>query len=92
MNYPSLEQYNEALQYPAAALQDQVLATGSIAKTGLGLPRALCGGFALTYTVTASQKKFAVRCFHKQSKNLEQRYLAIATRLKSIHSNYFVYF
>ena len=92
MNYPSLEQYNEALQYPAAALQDQVLATGSIAKTGLGLPRALCGGFALTYTVTASQKKFAVRCFHKQSKNLEQRYLAIATRLKSIHSNYFVDF
>ena len=63
-----------------------------IATTGLGLPLALCGGFALTYTVNTSSAKYAVRCFHKQSNALEKRYSSITSRLKKLHSPYFVEF
>ena len=92
MNYPTLEQYNEALQHPQTALFDPDLKKGLISTTGLGLPLALCGGFALTYTITIGNAKFAVRCFHKQSNALEHRYSAISNRLKSLQSRYFVDF
>jgi len=92
MTYPTLEQYNEALQHPRLALVDPDLKKGAIATTGLGLPLALCGGFALTYTVTTGGAKYAVRCFHKQSNALEKRYSAISKRLKSLRSPYFLDF
>jgi hypothetical protein len=92
MPYPSLEQYNEVLQHPNLALVDPTLKRGTIATTGLGLPLAMCGGFALTYTLSVSGTKYAVRCFHKESKNLEQRYAAISRRLKSLSSKYFLDF
>ncbi|HMN14020.1 MAG TPA: hypothetical protein PKD55_17020 [Bellilinea sp.] len=92
MTYPTLEQYNEAFQHPQLALADPDLKKGSIATTGLGLPLALCGGFALTYTVTTGGAKYAVRCFHKQSNALEKRYSAISNRLKSLRSRYFLDF
>ena len=92
MSYPTLEQYNEAFQYPQLALSDNELKQGSIVTTGLGLPLALCGGFALTYTIKSTTKKYAVRCFHKQSNALEKRYSSISTRLKNIGSPYFVNF
>jgi len=92
MSYPTLEQYNEAFQAPKTALIDSELKNGSVATTGLGLPLALCGGFALTYTITSGTKKFAVRCFHKKSNALEKRYHAISSRLISLNSPYFVDF
>lgn len=92
MNYPTLEQYNEALQHPQSALVDPELKSGTIATTGLGLPLALCGGFALTYTISTGHTKYAVRCFHKHSNALEKRYSAISSRLKSLHSPYFLNF
>uniref|UniRef100_UPI004047B47B CFI-box-CTERM domain-containing protein n=1 Tax=Rheinheimera sp. TaxID=1869214 RepID=UPI004047B47B len=92
MSYPTLEQYNEAFQHPELALTDPELKKGSIATTGLGLPLALCGGFALTYTLKSGTKKHAVRCFHKQSNALEKRYISISNRLRSLKSNYFVEF
>src|SRR6202795_1519326 len=91
MSYPTLEQYQEALQYPVV-LTDPELKTGKVATTGLGLPLALCGGFALTYTLKTSNRKFAVRCFHKESPALEQRYRAISKKLRQIHSPYFLDF
>lgn len=92
MNYPSLEQYNQALQHPEFALIDPNLKTGKITTTGLGLPLALCGGFALTYTLNANSHKYAIRCFHKNSRNLEQRYGVISNKLKLLRSIYFVDF
>ena len=92
LGYPTLEQYNEAFQHPQLALTDPELKSGSIATTGLGLPLALCGGFALTYTITSGTKKYAVRCFHKQSNALETRYQSISARLKRLRSPYFVDF
>lgn len=92
MTYPTLEQYNEAFQAPQIALIDPELKRGTILTTGLGLPLALCGGFALTYTINSGAKKYAVRCFHKQSNALEKRYSSISNRLKNLKSHYFVDF
>lgn len=92
MLYPSLEQYNIALQHPNFALSDPSLKNGKISKTGLGLPLALCGGFALTYTINIGSKKYAIRCFHKNSRNIEQRYKLISNKLKQINSPFFVDF
>ncbi|WP_421352427.1 protein kinase family protein [Aeromonas sp. 604443] len=92
MAYPTLEQYNEALQSPQLVLQDAELKHGTLKTTGLGLPLALCGGFALTYTVQAGGKKFALRCFHKESRELERRYQAISSRIKQLASPYFLPF
>lgn len=92
MSYPSLEQYQEALQHPATALLDRELRGGHVSAGGLGLPIVMCGGFALTYAVNVRGKKYAVRCFHKQSPNLEKRYKAISAKLAEIGSNYFLPF
>jgi hypothetical protein len=73
-------------------LLDPELKQGQLKKTGLGLPLALCGGFALTYTVSVGAKKFALRCFHRESRELERRYQAISLRLKQLNSPYFLPF
>jgi serine/threonine protein kinase len=92
VSYPTLEQYQEALQHPRTALIDPDLRAGTISTGGLGLPHVMCGGFALTYTISAGGKKYAVRCFHKQSPALEQRYRAISAKLAQIASPYFLPF
>jgi len=90
--YPSLEQYNHAFSAHATLLSDPELRSGNLAKSGLGLPLAISGGFALTYTVSTTRSKFAVRCFHRESKGLEHRYAAISRKLSSLRSPYFLDF
>ncbi|WP_240219794.1 hypothetical protein [Rheinheimera hassiensis] len=92
MAYPSLEQYNNAFSVHSRLLTDTELRTGTLATTGLGLPLAISGGFALTYTISNSTKKYAVRCFHRESKALEPRYQAISRRLSTLRSPYFLEF
>lgn len=92
MAYPTLEQYNEALQHPQTAFFDSELKMGNVSTTGLGLPLALCGGFALTYSIQCAGKKYAVRCFHKKSNLIESRYKAISNKIGQLRSPYFVHF
>jgi hypothetical protein len=92
MPYPSLLEYNEALQAPTICFNDPILKNGQIKLTGLGFPLAMCGGFALTYTISSGSKKYAVRCFQRESPNLQIRYNAISNKLKSLNSDYFVDF
>lgn len=92
MSYPSLEQYNEALQSPQLTLIDPDLRRATVKTSGLGLPLALCGGFALTYSVNVGAQHFALRCFHKESPELERRYRAVANRLGQLGSPYFLQF
>jgi hypothetical protein len=92
MAYPSLEQYNQAFQLHSRLLADPELKAGIVATTGLGLPLAISGGFALTYTISSGTKKFAVRCFHRESKALERRYVAISKRIAGLNSPYFLDF
>lgn len=92
MTYPTLEQYNEALQHPDTAFFDSELKKGKVSTTGLGLPLALCGGFALTYSIQCIGKKYAIRCFHKKSNLIESRYKAISNKIEQLRSPYFVHF
>jgi hypothetical protein len=94
MTYPTLERYQEVLQFPNTAFRgDAELAHGAVAKDGFGLPLVMCGGFALTYTFTLAQKrKVALRCFHKESRDLEYRYTAVSSHLEALKSPYFVRF
>jgi hypothetical protein len=90
--YPALNEYNSAVQHPQVAFSDSELKCGMVETTGVGLPRALGGGFAITYTVAAGNKKYAVRCFHKAAPDLEQKYRAISSALSADKSGYFVGF
>lgn len=92
MVYPSFEQYNNAFQAYQQLLADPELQQGTIAKSGMGTPLAISGGFALTYTIKSGSKKYAVRCFHRESKALERRYQAISRRLNQLRSPYFLKF
>lgn len=92
MAFPTLEQYNQAFSAHAKLLSDPELRSGTLAKSGLGLPLAISGGFALTYTISTTRGKFAVRCFHRESKGLERRYAAISKKLASLRSPYFLDF
>jgi hypothetical protein len=49
MPYPTTEQYMEALQFPSKHLKDVELANAKLESTGMGLPFARRGGFALTF-------------------------------------------
>lgn len=92
MSYPTLEQYQEALQHPQTVFVDPRLQAGKIRTSGLGLPVVVSGGFALTYAVEIGLAKNAVRCFHREAKGLEARYAAISKKLKALASPYFVDF
>src|SRR5690242_19773269 len=92
MPLPSIQQYQEILQHPDRAFVDPALAQGRISVSGLGTPRVLSGGFALTYAVETGGRKYAVRCFHREAKDLRQRYGAIAKKLSALASAYFLEF
>ena len=91
-SYPSIVDYSEVVQHPKTSFTNSLLRTGTVRINALGLPLALSGGFALTYEVTTPQKKFAVRCFHRQVPSAEQKYASIAACIRQLASNYFVDF
>jgi hypothetical protein len=92
MSLPQIIDYNEALQDAPRAFADPALRAGNVVTTPLGLPLALSGGFALTYIVHAGQRKFAVRCFHREIHEAQSRYASISAKLRSLNSPYFVNF
>jgi hypothetical protein len=90
--YPTMDQYNDVVQHPHTAFADPVLKVAKIASNGMGIPIALGGGFALTYTATTQSGKFAIRCFLKEVKGLEARYIQIDKGLRAAGGSYFVGF
>ena len=92
MSYPQIVEYNAAVQDPRHTFSDPELKAGRVAETPLGLPLALSGGFALTYTVQSGSKKFAVRCFHREVPQVQNRYAKISSKFRSLASSYFVNF
>lgn len=92
MSYPSMDLYNDAVQNPKTAFLDPLLSQGRVVTNGFGIPIALGGGFALTYTMMSGKRKFAVRCFHKQSTGLQDRYARISKALAGIGGSNFVGF
>ncbi len=84
--------FHDAVQDPRNTFTDPELKACKVAVTQSGLPLALGGTFALTYTVQSGQKKLAVRCFHREVPQAQNRYAKISTKLRSLASPYFVNF
>lgn len=79
LTLPNLEQYLRALQQPPRQVfADPHLHEAKIETNALGMPRARSGNFALVFKATAHGKALALRCFTRVSKEIEQRYSAIA--------------
>src|SRR2546423_12840051 len=92
MPLPTPDAYNDAIQTPRLAFPDPVLAGGTVDCNGFGIPKALGGGFAITYRVNGSGRAFAVRCFHKEVHDLQDRYRLIHNCLRAAKLPPFVEF
>lgn len=93
MTLPTPDAYNDAVQTPRLAFSDTELANGTVDCNGFGIPKALGGGFAITYRLSSRNgKSYAVRCFHKEVSNLQDRYHRIHSILKATQSPLFVGF
>jgi len=93
MALPAVDQFNEAVQNPQTAFTDPVLKSAQPKTNAYGIPQALGGSFALTYTFTsAAGHKWAVRCFHKAVAGLGERYAQISQTLNRLNNRYFVKF
>jgi serine/threonine protein kinase len=94
MPFPTTEQYMDALQFPSKVLKDPELAAAKVETTGMGLPFARSGGFALTFKLIGPNKVWALRLFQKNrdGDKLGERYGAISRGIKNSGLPYFVEF
>jgi hypothetical protein len=90
MKLPQMSDYHASIQNPKRAFSDQDLSCCSVEKDPLGLPRVQTGGFALTYHLLASNREWAVRCFHRDIPELRRRYEAISRFLDAKADEHFV--
>jgi hypothetical protein len=72
--WPSLQDYNEAIQIPRACLQDEELRNGLPYTTALGLPRPITGAFASVYKMHCAERDYALRLFLKNIDDQAKRY------------------
>lgn len=92
MQWPTMSDYQDAMQNPALAFKDPGLRTGVPVTDGLGLPRPITGGFASVYQVVSGGTKWAVRCFLRHHQDSEQRYAVIGRVLSNARLPYTVQF
>jgi hypothetical protein len=89
MPWPSISDYQEAIQYPRVSLADPELKQATPVCNRLGLPMPITGGFASVYqlrreTPGARSRRtwWAIRCFLRSFADQQQRYAAIAAHLR----------
>lgn len=82
MSWPTMTDYQEAIQNPHLCFNDSDLKHGSPEPDLLGLPRPVTGGFASVYQMNCNGRKYAVRCFLRQYPDRERRYTIISSHLK----------
>lgn len=87
---PPVSAYSQAIARPSTAFTDKDLRKAQPKLNGFGLPVALAGGFAATYRLTTPSGDIAVRCFHRESPSLAERYQRITHALASSHSPFFL--
>jgi hypothetical protein len=99
MSLPNLEAYLKTLQRPASqTFRDNTLQRCEIERNTLGMPRVRSGNFALVFRMNdpSAKRAYAVRVFTRVSKDVEERYQAIAKAIKVIRetegSSFFVHF
>ena len=90
--WPSMSDYQEAVQSPQVCFSDKDLKAGSPVLTALGLPRPICGAFASVYELEKGGKRWAVKCFLRNIPDQHDRYARISSDLHSCGLPYFVTF
>ncbi|MEX5637839.1 DNA-binding protein [Parafrankia sp. FMc2] len=90
MKLPTLLDYQQAVQIPRLAFLDERLRDSVPRLNPLGMPAVATGGFALTFDVSRAGRRYAVRCFHRHSDNLELRYACIADFVRSASLDFLV--
>jgi hypothetical protein len=91
-SWPSLQDYNEAIQNTHANLQEPDLKKGEPYTTPLGLPRAITGSFASVYRIHCGNKDYALRLFLTSMEDQSARYLRISDFVQKDHLPYTVTF
>ena len=82
MSWPTMSDYQEAVQNPLQCFSDPELKSGSPALNALGLPQPVTGGFCSVYQVTSAKSRWAVRCFLHNFADQRERYAEISKYLK----------
>ena len=77
VGWPSPQDYNEAIQNPKFAFNENQLASYRPELNALGLPKPSCGNFASVYRLLSREGDFAVRCFLHPVTDQARRYEAI---------------
>src|SRR5258708_1894177 len=83
MSWPLSQDYNEAIQSPAANFSDPDLKRGQVMCNALGLPMPFSGNFADVYQVKCPDgSRWAVKCFTREAHGLRERYQEISKHLR----------
>ena len=91
--WPSMTDYQEALQSPSLAFTSSELQSSTTVENNLGLPRPICGTFASVYELVNGRRRWAVKCFLRNTPGLHERYAKISDHLRKCQRlGYFVTF
>ncbi len=77
-NWPTPQDYNEAVQSPQICFSDQDLKRATIETNSMGLPRSASGTFASVYKANCGNTSWAVRCFLSERPDQKERYRHIS--------------
>jgi hypothetical protein len=93
MSWPLSQDYNEAIQSPAANFADGDLKKGEAVANALGLPVPFSGNFADVYQVRCPDGScWAVKCFTREVPGLRERYQKISAHLDQAKLRFMVDF
>ena len=90
--WPTMTDYQEAVQAPRICFSDKQLTGGSAVVNKLGLPRPICGQFASVYEIESGGSRWAIKCFLRNIPDLHNRYAKIAAHIGTVELPYFVTF
>jgi predicted Ser/Thr protein kinase len=82
--WPSAQDYNEAVQIAELAFEDPALAASQPELNTMGLPRAISGNFASVYKMIRGEKALAVKCFLRNIYNQHQTYQQLSVGLRPL--------
>ncbi len=91
-SWPTMAEYQEAVQAPELCFDDAALKQGRPVLNKLGLPRPICGQFASVYELEHTGTRSAIKCFLRNIPDLHARYAKIAAHLAQCTLPYFVTF
>jgi hypothetical protein len=93
MSWPLSQDYNEAIQSPAANFADPDLRRGEADTNALGIPQPCSGAFADVYQVRCPDgSRWAVKCFTREVPGLRERYREIGKHLRQTIQSFTVDF